>query len=86
VVERGCCLVEEGRFVGAVKLCLKCEKDDFLDKLNGISEGRLSFFWCSVFPHVVLGNGYQEFLDGVTRVLDVGGKLTDQYEVERDGP
>ena len=81
--ERGCDFVEEGRLAGAVKLCFKCEKDNLLDKLNGISEGRL-FFWCSMFSHVVLGKGDLEFLDGVTR--DVGEKLTDHYEVERDGP
>ena len=84
--ERGCCLVREGRLAGAVKLCFKCEKDNLLDKLNGISEGRLLFFWCSMFSHVVLGKGDLEFLDDVTRVWDVGKKLANQYEVERDGP
>ena len=84
--ERGCCLVREGRFAGAVKLCFKCEKDHLLDKLNCISEGRLLFFWCSMFSYVVLGKGDLEFLDGATRVRKVGEKLTDQYEVERDGP
>jgi len=44
VGKRSCCLVKEDRVAVAVKLCIKCEKDDFLEKLKGISKGRLLFF------------------------------------------
>ena len=73
-------------FVGAVKRCLKCDKDDFVDKLKSISKGRLLFCWGFVCSHVVLGEGYKETFGGRTRTFEVREKLTDQCKVERNGP
>ena len=66
--ERFFCPVKEDQRAGVVKLGFKCEKDDFLDKLEGISKGRLLFFWCPKCSHVVVGKGYQEWFDGTTRI------------------